>query len=489
MKKEILKPARKRNAIAIAGVRGGMGKTIVSLGLIRSLCRLGYSVAPFKKGPDYIDPAWLSLAAGRYCHNLDTFLIEDETNRNIYLDVHPDANLCVLEGNRGLYDGYNVEGTHSFAELSKLLDIPVVLVVECNKTSRTVAAIVLGVKMFDPGLRLEGVILNNLAGERHRALITEAVERYTGLPVLGSIPRIRSMLPNERHLGLVPVFEHEGPEGLIDSLGDIVEKSVDLEKIAEIAGAPEAPDTVRTKLTIGPFNGISTGGPKIEISRDKPRIGIARDSAFNFYYRENIEAIVRAGGSIVEISPIGDRSLPEIDALYIGGGFPETHAKELSDNTSFKSELRARIEEGLPVYAEGGGLVYLSDSIMIDGVRHPMIGIFPMDFDMARSPQGHGYTIFEVDLDNPFYAKGELLRGHEFRYARILNDGGPGGLSTVFAMRRGAGIAGRRDGALFKNVLATFCHTHAASENVRWPQRLVEIAALRKKSPGLRRSG
>ncbi|MBP7604074.1 MAG: cobyrinate a,c-diamide synthase [Spirochaetes bacterium] len=486
MKREDGKPSQGRKAIAIAGVRGGMGKTVVTLGLIRSLCRKKYSVAPFKKGPDYIDPAWLSLAAGRYCHNLDTFLMDDQTTRSIYESNHPDTRLCVLEGNRGLYDGYNVDGTHSFAELSKLLDVPVILVVDCTKASRTVAALVLGVKMFDPDLRIRGVILNNLAGERHRALITEAVQKYTGLPVLGSVPRIPGMLPRERHLGLVPVFEHEGPEALIESLADIIEKSLDLERIIEIAGAGPPEGTMPSmnfKAAIDPLGECITCASTADTAPpEAPLIGVLRDSAFNFYYRENIEALVSAGGRIVEISPLSDHTLPDVDGLYVGGGFPETHAESLSNNRSFREQLRRRIEDGLPVYAECGGLIYLSDSIIIDGNNYPMTRVFPMMFDIAASPQGHGYTVFEVDGDNPFYDRGDIVKGHEFRYARIQNSEGLDGLSTVFAMRRGTGIKGRRDGALYKNVVATFCHTHAAGENVRWPERLVGLAGKRIKA-------
>lgn len=478
-------PAQGRSAIAIAGVRGGMGKTVVTLGLIRSLRRKEYSVAPFKKGPDYIDPAWLSLAAGRYCHNLDTFLMDDQTTRSIYESNHPDARLCIIEGNRGLYDGYNVDGTHSFAELAKLLDVPVILVVDCSKASRTVAALVLGMKMFDPDLRICGVILNNLAGERHRALITEAVEKYTGLPVLGSVPRIHAKLPKERHLGLVPIFEHEGPEALVESLADIMEKSLDLERIIEIVGAgpPEAAiPSSDYKALIDPLGKfLAQAGYEDTASSEAPLIGVLRDSAFNFYYKENIEALVCAGGRIVEISPLRDHTLPDVDGLYVGGGFPETHAASLSKNRSFRERLRTKIEEGLPVYAECGGLIYLSDSIIAEGNNYPMIGVFPMIFDIATSPQGHGYTVFEVDRENPFFDQGDIVKGHEFRYAHIQNSEGLAGLSTVFAMRRGTGIREKRDGALYKNVVATFCHTHAAGENVRWPERLVGLARSRKK--------
>ncbi len=470
-----------RNAIAIAGVRGGMGKTVVTIGLIRALRRRGYTIAPFKKGPDYIDPAWLSLSAGRNCHNLDTFLMDDETTRNVFLSGNIDAEISVLEGNRGLFDGYDVQGTHSFAELTKLLNIPVILVVDCTKASRTIAALVLGVKMFDPDLQVNGVILNNIAGERHRALITEAVEKFTGLPVLGSVPRIPAIRAQERHLGLVPVHEHEGPLELVDELGDVMERALDLDRLLAVSGAKKAPtQVVSLDFSTDAFTPVENTGRGKAVSFERPRVGVMRDSAFNFYYRENIEALVKAGAEIVQISPLNGSSFPEVEALYIGGGFPETHASRISSNSSFNTALRKQIDAGLPVYAECGGLIYLSNAILVGGERYPMAGVFPMIFEIASSPQGHGYTIFSVDDDNPYYSRGAVVRGHEFRYARIINTDDLAALATVFVMRRGTGIINKRDGAVYRNTIATFCHTHALSENVNWPEKLVELAVTRR---------
>ncbi len=475
-----VKNSASRNALAIAGMRGGMGKTVVTIGLIRALVRRGYEVAPFKKGPDYIDPAWLSLSAGRNCHNLDTFLMSDETTHSVFLNSNKEAGLCVLEGNRGLYDGYDVLGTHSFAGLVKLLHIPVVLVADCTKASRTVAALVLGIKMFDPELRLEGVILNNIAGERHRALITEAVETYTGLPVLGSVPRIQAIRAQERHLGLVPVYEHAGPLELVDELGDTMERSLDLERLLALSGASKGYNRSGSgNAIVDAFS--RTAAPVLEgmDSSHRPRVGVIRDSAFNFYYRENIEALVEAGADIIPISPLDGAIFPDIDALYIGGGFPETHAGQLAANGAFNASLRERIDQGLPVYAECGGLIYLSSAIRIGERQYPMTGVFPMVFEIASSPQGHGYTVFSVDGDNPFYTSGSVVRGHEFRYARIVNRDKLGKLTMVFSMKRGTGITDKKDGALYRNTLATFCHTHALSENVTWPEKLVKMALAR----------
>ncbi len=459
-----------RPALAVAGMRGGSGKTIVTLGLIRALMGRGFSIAPFKKGPDYIDPAWLSLAAGRECHNLDTFLMGRNAVRRSFLTNGADADIAIVEGNRGLFDGYDIEGTHSFAEMVKLLHLPTILVVECTKSSRSVAAMVYGFKNFDKKITLRGVILNRIAGERHRNLISSAIEKYCGVPVLGAVPRLPELILWERRLGLIPVHEHPDPSSIIDLLGKVIEERINLEAIASI-GRPrkqrriesrDVPVRVKTKHAASP--------PRA------PRVGVVQDKAFNFYYPENLEAIVRCGAQIVPINSLVDTQLRAVDALYIGGGFPENHAKTLSGNKRLRLQIRKRIEEEMPVYAECGGLIYLSDSIIADGKRYPMAGIFPLVFEIAQRPEGHGYTIFEVDAENPFFKTGSILRGHEFRYARIVNTQDASSMPMVFSMRRGRGIANNRDGILYKNTLATFSHTHYLCGNAQWIESLVKLA-------------
>lgn len=459
-----------RPALAVAGMRGGSGKTIVTLGLIRALMSKGFSIAPFKKGPDYIDPAWLSLAAGSECHNLDTFLMGRNAVRRSFEANGADADIALVEGNRGLFDGYDIEGTHSFAEMVKLLSLPAILVVECTKSSRSVAAMVYGFKNFDRKIPLRGVILNRIAGERHRSLISSAIEKYCGVPVLGAIPRLPELILWERRLGLIPVHEHPDPASTIDLLGRVIGERVDLDALISMArprkrrriDGSDAPSRVNIKHTASP--------PRV------PRIGVVRDQAFNFYYPENLEALTRFGAQIIPINSLVGTQLPLVDALYIGGGFPENHAKTLSGNKGLRRQIRKRIEEGMPVYAECGGLIYLSDSIIADGKRYPMAGVFPLIFEIAQRPEGHGYTIFEVDAENPFFKTGSILRGHEFRYARIVNTQDAVSLPMVFSMRRGRGIAKERDGLLYKNTLATFSHTHALSGSARWIESLVRLA-------------
>ncbi|HOD14392.1 MAG TPA: cobyrinate a,c-diamide synthase [Spirochaetota bacterium] len=468
-------PSGARPGIAVGGMRGGSGKTVLSLGLIRALTRRGLTVAPFKKGPDYIDPSWLSAAAGVPCYNLDLYLLENKENLRSYRDSNPGADWAVVEGNRGLFDGLDAEGSASFAELVKLLDIPLLLVIDCSKSSRTVAALVRGCETFDPELAPAGIVLNQVAGERHSRTVAEAIARYCATPVLGALPRMADLSLDERRLGIVPTAEHDGPDAVIERLADAVEKHVDLAAIMKIAESWSTSPV----YTPGPLR------PSLDVARDRPaaspargggrdgsgpvrRVGVVRDAAFHFYYAENLDALERQGAEIVAINSLADAAPPVIDALYIGGGFPENHAGALSGNAAFRRALKKLIEGGLPVYAECGGLIYLSTAITVEGRRYPMTGIFPLEFEMSDRPVGHGYTLFEVDGDNPFYRKGTAVRGHEFRYARIINPDAAADVRTVLAMRRGAGVGGGRDGMLVKNCLAVFSHTHAGSAGADW---------------------
>jgi cobyrinic acid a,c-diamide synthase len=379
------------------------------------------------------------------------------------------ADMALIEGNRGLFDGFDVEGTHSFSELVKLLGVPLLLVMECSKASRSIAALVHGCNTFDEKLRIGGVILNHIAGERHRSLVTAAIEKYCRVPVLGIMPRIHALPIRERHLGLVPVYEHGDPEKLIDLLGDLAAENIDLDAVTELAG--------RYVSDCAHYSSAGRPAPRgIPAHAAAPRVGVVRDSAFNFYYPENLEKLEQCGAVITGFNSLEDASIGEIDALYIGGGFPETHAERLSNNTGFRSRIRDLVEEGLPVYAECGGLVYLSRSIRVGDNTYPMAGVLPMDFEISSRPEGHGYTILEADRQNPFYASGTTVRGHEFRYSRIVNGDAAESLSTIFKVRRGRGIAAKRDGILYKNTLAIFSHTHACAPGVTWIPSLVEMA-------------
>jgi cobyrinic acid a,c-diamide synthase len=434
--------------LVIAGLAGGSGKSVVTVGLIASLVRQGKVVVPFKKGPDYIDAGWLRLAAGRNCYNLDPYLMTEGTILRSFHRRSREGDLAVVEGNRGLYDGVNPEGAYSTAELAILLKLPVLLVVNCTKITRTVSAMVLGCLKLDERVDIRGVILNQIATERQRSIIIRAVEHDTGVPVLGAFPRLEKDVFPMRHLGMIPHQEYSGTDQALSLLARTVSASCDLDRILEIA-APLTPYAGTEKCA-----GVEPppGG--------RLRIGVLQDAAFQFYYSENLEALERAGAEIISINALKDTALPELDGLYIGGGFPETSARQLADNETFRHSVRQAAEDGLPIYAECGGLIYLGSSIVMHGCEYPLAGVFPIRFGMSDKPQAHGYSIFTVDGPNPFYEQGVEIKGHEFRYSMVLEwQGVPEELALK--MKRGKGFAGGRDGLNKKNVLALYTHVHA----------------------------
>lgn len=432
--------------VVIAGLAGGSGKSVVAVGITAALARRGRKVVPFKKGPDYIDAGWLQLAAGRKCYNLDPYLMSGESIAESFAGRSRDAEIVIVEGNRGLFDGVNAEGGYSTADLALALDLPVVLVVNCTKTTRTVAALVLGCQKFEERLDIRGVILNQIATERQRLLVTEAVEKYTGVPVLGSVPRLKRDIFPMRHLGMIPHQEYDGSNEALCYLADLVSDNVDLDRIEQLMAPVPA--------------SIADPGGQVARGRKKVRIGVLQDAAFQFYYSENLEALERAGAELVYVDAMRDPALPEIAGLYIGGGFPETGARELAANTTFRHSVKEAADRGLPIYAECGGLIYLGRSIVLDGEEFPLVGIFPVQFGMAKKPQAHGYTIFQVERNNPFYKQGVEVKGHEFRYSKILDWQGTDD-QLVLKMVRGHGFINGRDGLVYNNVLALYTHVHA----------------------------
>jgi cobyrinic acid a,c-diamide synthase len=449
--------------LLLAALRGGAGKTTLTLGLLAAWRDRGRRLVPFKKGPDYIDPAWHALAAGIPCHNLDPFLMEGDQIVALVARYAGRADGLLIEGNRGLYDGLDAQGTFSTAELAKLLAAPTVLVVDCTMATRTVAALVLGCQHFDPRVPIRGVILNQVARPRHEAILRSAIESYCRIPVLGAIPRLKCAVFPERHMGLVPPQEHAAAQRAITTARDLAQKYLDLDGLWDIAGqAPPLPAS-----TLWP-EGATPG-------REPVTIGIVRDSAFQFYYPENLSALERQGARLAQLSALEDAALPpDLDALYIGGGFPETHAQTLAQNLGFRQSVKRAAELGLPIYAECGGLMYLGETIQIQEKKYSMVGIFPYDFIMGKKPQGHGYTILAVTAENPYFAVGSRLKGHEFHYSRIIPEPGPEA-SLAFSMERGAGMGGQRDGLLYRNVLATYTHLHALGAP-EWAPALVARA-------------
>ena len=488
--KQISKPQKiiDNPGLIIAALRGGSGKTIFSVGIISALRNLGHTIAPFKKGPDYIDAGWLALAAGRPCYNLDTFLIEKEIVLHSFLShILPD-DIAVIEGNRGLYDGIDLEGTTSTAELAKLLDLPVILCINATKTTRTMAAVVSGCMQFDPDVKIKGVILNRVAGPRHENILKNSIEHFSGVPVLGAVPKLKSGNFPERHMGLVPTPEHNWAKESIDAMSQAALKYLDLEQIKQIACQNKGDDRQRplkakTSKDRSQKSSISVQRPGFEIQKagkdnQAPVIGIIKDSAFQFYYPDNFEALVLQGAKLAYISPLENKIIPPIDALYIGGGFPETHAQKLAENIRFKEQLRAMAENGLPIYAECAGLMYLGEELILKKKSYPMVGIFPVSYSLSKKPKGHGYTIVSVVRENPYFTIGAEIKGHEFHYSSVLKWRGNDS-DLAFSIKRGTGFVNKKDGVCYKNVLATYIHIHALGTPA-WATSMVRNAILYK---------
>jgi len=454
--------------VVVGALRGGSGKTIVSIGLIAALSSMGHRVAPFKKGPDYIDAGWLSLAAGeRPCYNLDTFLIDAQRIRQTYATHSRGCDLAVIEGNRGIYDCIDTHGETSTAELSKLLGLPILLIIDGTKTTRTMAAVVSGCSLFDPAVRIRGVILNRIAGARHEGILRRSIEEHCGIPVLGAIPKLRKQSFPERHMGLVPTPEHDWARPSIAAAADVAREYIDLEAIMHMAHETEP---IRAK----PDSITAQGDGGDDLAPGAPTIAVIRDSAFQFYYPENLEALQASGARLVFVSPLETDTLPDIDGMYIGGGFPETHAEELAHNDAFRNRLKVLADAGMPIYAECGGLMYLGEKLVLEGKTFDMAGILPVTFGFSKRPQGHGYTILEVTGGNPYFRPGLTLKGHEFHYSSVLEWKGCAD-DLAYRMVRGTGLVDGKDGLCYKNVLATYTHLHA-SGTPEWAPALVAKA-------------
>ncbi len=471
--------------LVIAGLRGGSGKTVLSLGIAAAWKDFGIKIAPFKKGPDYIDAGWLSHAAGRPCYNLDTFLCSSAQVRHTFQNNFTNADIAVVEGNRGLYDGIDTDGSTSTAEIAKLLNLPVLLVLDCTKSTRTQAALLMGCVKFDPGVTIMGVILNRVAGPRHEGKIRDNIKKFCNVPVFGAIPKLKAKDFPERHMGLIPSAEHQLAEDSIKAAAAVAKKSIDLEGLYrasidwhEPAPAPGQSKTIPEKAKHFPSKAAQR--PKAGITSldiqvdDPPVIGIIRDSAFQFYYPDNLEALESLGAKLIIISPLQETTLPKVDAVYMGGGFPETHAAELAANDSFRNHLKELALNGLPIYAECGGLIFLGNTLILDGKPYPMTGVFPIVFGLSKRPEGHGYTTVTVTQKNPFYPVGEVIRGHEFRYSSIQRiDYQPD--EMAFSMDRGRGIIDKLDGFFKNNVFATYTHI-LASGTPSWAKAIVNKA-------------
>ena len=447
--------------IVIGAPHGHSGKTTISIGLVGALRERGYAVQPFKKGPDYIEPSWLSYAAGRACRNLDCYWFSDDQIVSSLTTAGKGADIAVIEGAMGLFDGVDVHGTGSTAQIARITSSPVLLVIDTTRMTRSVAPLVLGFMNFDPQVKIAGVILNKIARCRHETMLRAAIAEYCGIPVLGAVPKnVYSVFP-ERHLGLVPVAEHETVHTSVAKNIEIAKQYLDLDRIMEVARSA-AP------LTYTEDSSSAAVAKSV-------RIGVVRDPSFTFYYPENVEALESAGAEIVYINSLTDNILPDIDGLYIGGGFPECFAEQLEQNASLRQAIRLSAEQGMPVYAECGGLMYLGRTLRWHGNEFAMCGVFPFDVVVEQKPQGHGYACMKVVEDNPFFPAGTLIKGHEFHHSRVINVDGQA--KFAYEVTRGHGIDGKRDGMMYRNAFATYNHIHALA-HPEWAARFIHIASI-----------
>lgn len=479
--------------LILAGLSGGAGKTIISLGLCRALTDIGLRIQPFKKGPDYIDAAWLGLAARRETSNLDPFMMPADSLVRLFLRESASADMALIEGNRGLFDGKDTSGSCSTAELAKLLQTPVVLIINCTKMTRTVAALILGCRTFEPNLRLAGVILNRTAGPRHKTILRQCIEQYTDVPVVGILPKIKPDPIPERHMGLVSDQECTEAEATLSNLATIARDCLDIETIRKIAtnvSSAPLPDPAQGRLRECCFASMlcpKDDGNTLPVQQQPPtnlqttqsapeasqqenarfpsttkntvRIGVVRDAALWFYYRENLEELRRNGAELVELSLLSPAPWPELHGLYLGGGFPETQAEQLTRNETTRALVYRLAGLGLPIYAECGGFMYLGQSLICRETVYPMAGVFPVQTMLCAKPQGHGYTVAKVVHPNPFHAVGLEFTGHEFHYSKCVTPLPPE-VSFALEMQRGSGIDQNRDGLIFRNTFACYTHLH-----------------------------
>lgn len=428
----------------VAAPHKSSGKTILTLGICAALTVRGRRVQAFKKGPDFIDPMWLGMASGRPCYNLDLHLMQSAEIRQAFARRTAQSDIAIIEGNMGLFDSLDVEGTRSSAALAALLGSPVVLVVDARGMTRSIAPLLLGFQRFDPSIRIAGVILNQVAGARHETRLREAIAHYTELPVLGAVHRDPRLVIDERHLGLIPSNEADEVQAVLRNITAAVNDYIDLDALEQLAATAVLPAPVSSPVS-------SASGRTM-------RIGIARDRAFGFYYPDDLEALQSAGAQLVPFDTLHDSKLPEVDGLFIGGGFPETQMDALAENASLRQSLRAAIEAGLPAYAECGGLMYLSRSVSWQGRRADMVGIIPADTVMSVKPVGRGYTRLKATGAAPWSPcpAGVAFDAHEFHYSRLENL--PAGLTYAYEVERGAGVDGRHDGIVYKNLVASYAH-------------------------------
>ncbi|MDO5860263.1 Ni-sirohydrochlorin a,c-diamide synthase [Methanobrevibacter sp.] len=432
--------------IILAGTGSAVGKTTISTGIMKALSEK-FNVQPFKVGPDYIDPSYHTLATGNTSRNLDSFFMKEGQVRDSFLKGMEGKDIAVIEGVRGLYEGIDsINDIGSTASVAKSLNAPVILIINSRSLVKSAAALVLGFKALDPEINIAGVILNKVKNKAHYLKTKKSIEELTNTEVIGGITRDDKISIEQRHLGLVPARERENSLKFIDIWSEVIKNSIDLDRLVEIAKT--APKITSNIVPI--WN---------EINKQKVKIGIAYDEVFNFYYKENIESLEANKAKIEYFSPLNDEELPDVDGLYIGGGYPELFSKELSENEKMLQEIKTFHLEDRPIFAECGGLMYLMNSIHDDKV----VNVYPYKSILTDRVQALKYTIAEVTQDNIISKKGEKFNGHEFHYSKVLVCEDNLRHEFAFNILRGKGSYDNQDGFIQGNTLASYVHTHVAA--------------------------
>ncbi len=462
--------------IYISAAHKSSGKTTITIGLCAALQQLGKKIQAYKKGPDYIDPLWHTKASNNACYNLDFNTMSIQEILSFYSTKSKSADINIIEGNKGLYDGLDLDGSNSNAALAKLLHANIILVLDAQGMTRGIAPLVLGYQAFDPQINIAGVILNNLGGSRHEGKLRAVLEHYTDVPVIGAVHKQKELEIIEKHLGLIPSNEDQHAEDKISSIAKIIKQSINLEQIFQLS---------QQKFSI-PIEKIpasqATTSNKNQAIKKIVKIAVIRDEAFGFYYPADLESLVIAGAELIFCNALKDKQLPQnIDGLFIGGGFPERHLAELSKNSSFKEDVYQQINLGLPCYAECGGLMYLSRSISWNKKSAKMTGVIDADIIFTDKPQGRGLIQFSETSEMPWpalpsgtevEAENKIIAAHEFHYSKLCNIS----KQTKFAYKihRGTGIDGEHDAIVYKNLLASYAHLQDSTQN-HWTKRFIKF--------------
>ena len=449
------------SSIYLSAAHKSSGKTVVSLGLCAAFKAKLLNVQAFKKGPDYIDPIWLSQASGNPSYNLDFYNMPESEIIALYRQYTSQSDIAIIEGNKGLYDGMSTTGGDANADMAKLLDTSVILVIDATGITRGVAPLLSGYQAFDQEVTIAGVILNKVAGERHESKLVQAIEHYTDIPVVGAIRRSKELIIDERHLGLMPANETPESQSFIDRAAKHITDQVDLSALL-----------TSNQITI-------KSSPLVVNNATKAlTVAVAKDSAFGFYYPDDLNAFESLGVDLVYFDTLTDAQLPKADALFIGGGFPEMQLDALSENQSLLSDIKTKIEAGLPTYAECGGLMYLSRQITHQGKTHKMVGVIEADTLMTPKPIGRGYVQLAPTNKHPWNEVAEQISAHEFHYSKLENLDPK--THYAYKVLRGVGVDNKRDGILKHNLLATYSHLRNVGGN-HWVEQFVNFIKDKQK--------